>query len=275
MVREGLTLAIVGRPNVGKSSLFNRLLEQDRAIVTDIPGTTRDLVSETAAIAGIPVTCTTPRASERRRTGRKPRHRAQLPGNGRCRPHAGGRRPSQPLDPRITLSSRAPNRKAGTCWRPTSGPGARTSRRPHCRLGLDRRGHPRLRQPISKRSRRRELSSRRPVSSPACATSIAQGVGRLSGKERKRSASTIPHEMLLLDLYAALSPSTPSPAPLPRTTSSIVSSPHFASGSSGIFAPFSAVRKTARKDKQPLACARGSVTYGAVTARERSANSFS
>jgi tRNA modification GTPase len=55
LVREGLSLAIVGRPNVGKSSLFNRLLEQDRAIVTDIPGTTRDVVSETAAIAGIPI----------------------------------------------------------------------------------------------------------------------------------------------------------------------------------------------------------------------------
>jgi len=55
LVRQGLTLAIVGRPNVGKSSLFNRLLEQDRAIVTDIPGTTRDLVSETASIGGIPV----------------------------------------------------------------------------------------------------------------------------------------------------------------------------------------------------------------------------
>ncbi|MEO8661303.1 MAG: GTPase, partial [Bryobacteraceae bacterium] len=52
---EGLSLAIVGRPNVGKSSLFNRLLEQDRAIVTDIPGTTRDLVSETASLGGIPV----------------------------------------------------------------------------------------------------------------------------------------------------------------------------------------------------------------------------
>jgi tRNA modification GTPase len=55
LVREGLTLALVGRPNVGKSSLFNKLLEQDRSIVTDIPGTTRDVVSETAAIAGIPV----------------------------------------------------------------------------------------------------------------------------------------------------------------------------------------------------------------------------
>jgi tRNA modification GTPase len=55
LVHSGIALAIVGRPNVGKSSLFNRLLEQDRAIVTDTPGTTRDLVSEVAAIQGIPV----------------------------------------------------------------------------------------------------------------------------------------------------------------------------------------------------------------------------
>lgn len=55
LVREGFSLAIVGVPNAGKSSLFNALLEQDRAIVTEIAGTTRDLVSETAEISGIPV----------------------------------------------------------------------------------------------------------------------------------------------------------------------------------------------------------------------------
>jgi tRNA modification GTPase len=55
VVHEGLTLAIVGRPNVGKSSLFNCLVESERAIVTAQPGTTRDLVSETVAIGGIPV----------------------------------------------------------------------------------------------------------------------------------------------------------------------------------------------------------------------------
>ena len=55
VVHEGLTLAIVGRPNVGKSSLFNQLVEHERAIVTSLPGTTRDLVTETVALGGIPV----------------------------------------------------------------------------------------------------------------------------------------------------------------------------------------------------------------------------
>jgi tRNA modification GTPase len=55
LVRTGFSLAIVGPPNAGKSSLFNGLLEQDRAIVTGIAGTTRDLVSETAEFSGIPV----------------------------------------------------------------------------------------------------------------------------------------------------------------------------------------------------------------------------
>ena len=55
IVHDGLTLAIVGRPNAGKSSLFNQLVERDRAIVTATPGTTRDLVTERISLDGIPL----------------------------------------------------------------------------------------------------------------------------------------------------------------------------------------------------------------------------
>lgn len=55
VVREGFSLAIVGRPNAGKSSLFNRLVERERAIVTASPGTTRDLVTERISLDGIPL----------------------------------------------------------------------------------------------------------------------------------------------------------------------------------------------------------------------------
>ena len=56
VVREGATVALVGRTNVGKSTVFNRLLGSERAIVTDVPGTTRDLLTETVSIGGAPVT---------------------------------------------------------------------------------------------------------------------------------------------------------------------------------------------------------------------------
>ena len=55
MLRDGLRVAIVGRPNVGKSSLLNQLVQKDRAIVTAVPGTTRDVIEETLNLAGIPV----------------------------------------------------------------------------------------------------------------------------------------------------------------------------------------------------------------------------
>jgi tRNA modification GTPase len=54
-LREGASLALVGRPNVGKSSLFNQLLERERAIVTPLPGTTRDTVEEATAVGGVPL----------------------------------------------------------------------------------------------------------------------------------------------------------------------------------------------------------------------------
>lgn len=58
LLQEGARVAITGRPNVGKSSLFNSLIRSERAIVTDVPGTTRDTLSESIDIGGVPVVLT-------------------------------------------------------------------------------------------------------------------------------------------------------------------------------------------------------------------------
>ncbi len=55
ILREGLATSIIGRPNVGKSSLLNNLLHEDKAIVTDVPGTTRDVLEEYVNVRGVPL----------------------------------------------------------------------------------------------------------------------------------------------------------------------------------------------------------------------------
>jgi tRNA modification GTPase len=80
LLREGLQVVLAGQPNVGKSSLLNALAGAELAIVTPIPGTTRDKVSQTIQIEGVPlhVIDTAGLRDDGRRRGRAHRHRPQL-----------------------------------------------------------------------------------------------------------------------------------------------------------------------------------------------------
>ena len=77
LIRDGITTVIVGRPNAGKSSLMNALLRENRAIVTDIPGTTRDSIEEYMTVEGLSLRLIdTAGISRHTRYGRSPRRGA-------------------------------------------------------------------------------------------------------------------------------------------------------------------------------------------------------
>jgi tRNA U34 5-carboxymethylaminomethyl modifying GTPase MnmE/TrmE len=91
LLRNGAAIALIGPPNAGKSSLFNRLLERDRAIVTPIPGTTRDTLEETLSLNGIPLRLIDT-------AGLRNNQPATTPGAPFMPPHLGHERETTPLD---------------------------------------------------------------------------------------------------------------------------------------------------------------------------------
>lgn len=209
LVHDGVTLAIAGRPNAGKSSLFNRLLDQARAIVTEIAGTTRDLVSETAEMGGIPVKLIDT-AGLRESTDTVERL-------GIARTHQAvadadvllvvidGSLPLEAEDER--LMERARGQEGVIVWNKSDLAAATSPPQDAMPVSaLTGEGMIRLREAIL-----HAITRGAPHREEGFITSIRhEGLLRESleycEKARLAVASRIPHEMLLLDLYCALRP---------------------------------------------------------------------
>ncbi len=117
LLREGLQVVLAGRPNVGKSSLLNQLLQTDRALVTDIPGTTRDVIAEPLVIQGLPV-CLMDTAGLR-----QAHNKVEELGIERTRQHLSQADlvlylidASQPWQPEDTRAPGSPGRADPPCW---------------------------------------------------------------------------------------------------------------------------------------------------------------
>ena len=214
LLRDGFTLAIVGRPNAGKSSLFNRLLERDRAIVTAAPGTTRDPIHERLSLGGIPVELIDTAGLREVPEGLE--GEAEQQGIARSRTamaeadqvlvviDAAGYRDGEPLheedaktlasldgrDPIVVLN------KVDLVTKPTQTFAAiKTS-------ALTGEGIAELRQELLNRLRA-------PSGDSALITNLRQHTALTGAVDSLRAAeqglhASVPHEMLLLDLYAAL-----------------------------------------------------------------------
>jgi len=211
LVHDGLSLAIVGRPNVGKSSLFNRLLEQDRAIVTEVPGTTRDVVSETASIGGIPVklhdTAGIREAAEKVEAKGIERSFQAMADADLTLVVLDASAEPEDEDRRLVERARAAGRAlvaANKCDLPRAGA---TPAEAILVSALTGDGIPQLRQAI--------LDAVAPSGALAPETGFITSLrheqllgesARWLEKARGAVGAAMPHEMLLLDLYAALQP---------------------------------------------------------------------
>ena len=211
IVHDGLTLAIVGRPNAGKSSLFNRLVERERAIVTATPGTTRDTVTERISLDGIPLELVDTAGL------RESLEEAEQLGIARSREALADAAlvlvvldATEPLNeeehrlleavqgrPAIVAVNKCDLATTGEAAENVGGvPALRTS-------ALTGDGIPALRERIL------ALATGGAASEPGMLTSlrhhqsIATALTALSDAE-KANANAIPHEMILLDLYRAL-----------------------------------------------------------------------
>ena len=213
IVHEGLTLAIVGRPNAGKSSLFNCLVERERAIVTPSPGTTRDTVTERISLDGIPLELVDT-------AGMREAHDvAEQLGVARSREALADAAivlvvldATQPLNAEeCELLAAVQNRPALVAVNKSDLGNQEHAAAPQlaglpvlATSALTGQGVPDLRQRIL------ALASGGAASEPGMLTSLRhhQAVsGALTAVEdaARSNASAVPHEMILLDLYRALS----------------------------------------------------------------------
>ena len=224
IVHQGLTLAIVGRPNVGKSSLFNRLVERERAIVTAQPGTTRDLVSETVAIGGIPVelvdTAGIRRAlDEAESIGIKKSMEALADADLVLVVMDRTQALSEEDHELLSAGRRAAGDRRGKQIRPGEFVGGRASRpvqsaspdkvfaaaHPDFRPNRRRHSGAARRHPAPRRRRRHPPTGSGFLTSVRHQKLVNDALTSLDAASTA-VAARVPHEMLLLDLYAALRP---------------------------------------------------------------------
>lgn len=210
LVRSGFSLAIVGRPNAGKSSLFNRLLARDRAIVADTPGTTRDLVSDVTEFAGIPVTLADTAGI---RDTSEPVEQLGIERSFRAMADADltivvidGSVPRTSEDDALT--SRA--REQGRCLvaaNKTDRPGFAAHPGEHAVSALTGQGIAELREAILRLlAPEREWETQSGFITSLRHENLLREAVAMLEKARHAASDGLPHELLLLDLYGALQP---------------------------------------------------------------------